>query len=317
MSHIYKPVMLLAVLNNGGKATKREIAQEFILGDTSSIDYYEKKIVHKMPGNRLVRDGLLGKSGDTYYLDGVLAHLTNGQLQEITEILEKRIDEYLQTRNPFGDKNSDPVPGSLRFEVLREAGNRCELCGVSSAVKQIDVDHIVPRAQGGSNDKTNLQALCRTCNAQKKDRDDTDFKCVHHSYLNRDSSCLFCQIEVTKERHVNLNKGYLENELAFGIYDGFPVTQGHTLIIPKRHVADYFDLYKSEQGAIDELMKVQRERLQESDTDITGWNVGANVGASSGQTIFHVHMHLIPRREGDVENPRGGVRGVIPRKQRY
>ena len=71
MSHIYKPVMLLTVLGNGGSASKRQVAQEFILGDTSTIDYFEKKIVHNMPGSRLVRDGLLAKSGDVYSLDGV------------------------------------------------------------------------------------------------------------------------------------------------------------------------------------------------------------------------------------------------------
>ena len=317
MSHIYKPVMLLTVLGNGGSASKRQVAQEFILGDTSTIDYFAKKIVHNMPGSRLVRDGLLAKSGDVYSLDGVLAKLTQEQVNEVVEILEKRIDDYLQMRNPFGDKNNDPVPGSLRFEVLREAGNRCELCGVSSAVKQIDVDHILPRAKGGGNEKSNLQALCRTCNAQKKDKDDTDFRCVHHSYADRDKECLFCQIEASKDRHISHGKGYLENELAFAIYDGFPVSEGHSLIIPKRHVADYFDLYKSEQGAIDELLKQQRVNLSELYGDISGWNVGANVGATSGQTIFHVHVHLIPRREGDVENPRGGVRGVIPSKQQY
>jgi diadenosine tetraphosphate (Ap4A) HIT family hydrolase/5-methylcytosine-specific restriction endonuclease McrA len=309
--------MLLKILRNGGQATKHEIAQEFVLGDAKTIEYYEKKVIHKMPGSRLVRDGLLDKSGDMYYLSGIMCQLTSNQQKEIENILENRINDYLLMRNPFGDKNNEPVPGSLRFEVLREAGNRCELCGVSSALKQIDVDHIIPRSNGGSNDKTNLQALCRTCNAQKKDLDSTDFRCVHSSYGNRDENCLFCQLETSKERHIRLATEYIENELAFSIFDDYPVTEGHTLVIPKRHVSDYFDLYKSEQAAIDELLKSQRANLMSKDDSISGWNVGVNIGSSSGQTIFHTHIHLIPRRENDAKDPKGGVRGVITHKQKY
>jgi diadenosine tetraphosphate (Ap4A) HIT family hydrolase len=91
----------------------------------------------------------------------------------------------------------------------------------------------------------------------------------------------------------------------------------HTLVIPKRHVADYFDLYQPELNAIQALLKEQREKTLAADPAVTGFNVGINTGADAGQTIFHVHVHLIPRRKGDVANPRGGVRGVIPEKQKY
>jgi diadenosine tetraphosphate (Ap4A) HIT family hydrolase len=108
-----------------------------------------------------------------------------------------------------------------------------------------------------------------------------------------------------------------ENNLCVAIRDAFPVTPLHTLIIAKRHVADYFDLYQPELNAIHSLLAEQREIIRSEDASVTSFNLGINAGADAGQTIFHVHFHLIPRRTGDGEQPRGGVRGVIPEKQAY
>jgi ATP adenylyltransferase len=99
--------------------------------------------------------------------------------------------------------------------------------------------------------------------------------------------------------------------------DKFPVTEGHTLIIPKRHVAKYFELYQPELNAAQSLLSQMKQEIARTDGKVGGFNMGVNDGVSAGQTIFHCHIHLIPRREGDVENPRGGVRGVIPAKQNY
>lgn len=121
--------------------------------------------------------------------------------------------------------------------------------------------------------------------------------------------CIFCELDTS--RIID------QNELCLMIEDAFPVTPNHTLIIPKRHVSDYFDLNEPELNAIHSMLSARRQSLLESDPTITGFNVGINAGESAGQTIFHVHVHLIPRRDGDVENPRGGVRGVIPNKQSY
>lgn len=108
----------------------------------------------------------------------------------------------------------------------------------------------------------------------------------------------------------------LENELACAFYDKHPVNQGHLLIIPKRHVEDYFGLTSAEKQAIDDLLQLGKELLDRR-YQPDGYNIGANCGAVAGQTIFHCHIHLIPRYEGDTENPRGGVRGVIPERQGY
>jgi|TARA_B110000240_G_C13428436_1_gene422613 ATP adenylyltransferase len=310
MAHIYKPAMLLKVLRQGGEATKEDIAKEFVLRDQSQIEFYRKKTVKQMPGDRLVKAGLLNydKKTEAYSLSGVIARLSDKEQEEVESILEQRIAGYLEMRNPFGDSNQDAVPGSVRFRVLERAKNRCELCGVSSSDTQIDADHIVPRSKGGSNDISNLQALCRTCNAQKSNRADTDYRGIVDSYAFRESSCIFCE----PDRDI-----VAENELAIAFRDGYPVTPLHTLVIPKRHVADYFDLYQPELNAINQLLQKLKSDIVNEDPTVTGFNVGINAGESAGQTVFHCHVHLIPRRAGDVEDPRGGVRGVIAAEQKY
>jgi diadenosine tetraphosphate (Ap4A) HIT family hydrolase len=97
----------------------------------------------------------------------------------------------------------------------------------------------------------------------------------------------------------------------------YPVTKHHTLIITNRHVADFFELTKEEIIELDKILKNQKEELKKIDENISGFNIGVNVGKDAGQSIMHCHLHLIPRRKGDVEDPRGGVRGVIPEKQKY
>ena len=97
----------------------------------------------------------------------------------------------------------------------------------------------------------------------------------------------------------------------------YPVTKHHTLIISNRHVDDFFDLTKDEMSDLDEVLKEQKKELKKLDKEISAFNVGVNIGKDAGQSIMHCHIHLIPRRKGDVEDPRGGVRGVIPEKQKY
>ena len=128
--------------------------------------------------------------------------------------------------------------------------------------------------------------------------------------MNNLKACIFCEIATT-DRVIG------QTDYTFAIRDAFPVTEGHTLIIPKRHVADYFDLTPNETSDIQELLQKHKAMIEVNDESVDGFNIGINVGATAGQTVFHVHVHLIPRRIGDVENPKGGVRGVIPAKQKY
>ena len=121
--------------------------------------------------------------------------------------------------------------------------------------------------------------------------------------------CIFCREIV--------DRAFLKNDLAYAVRDGFPVTDGHCLIIPFRHVETYFDLSEPEVMACNALLLQTKEQLLSTDSSIGGFNIGMNSGEVAGQTIFHCHIHLIPRRSGDVENPRGGIRHLIPGKGSY
>lgn len=129
--------------------------------------------------------------------------------------------------------------------------------------------------------------------------------------LRRDQDCLFCDPQSNEIQVLD------ENSLALSLKDNFPVSEGHTLFIPKRHVATYFDLNPAEINAIHELIGIRKAELEEADPSIDGFNIGTNAGESAGQTVFHAHVHLIPRREGDQENPKGGVRKIFPEKANY
>ena len=121
--------------------------------------------------------------------------------------------------------------------------------------------------------------------------------------------CIFCKI-----KHEELQ---FENQLAYSSIDSYPVSEFHSLIVPKRHVETYFELNNEEIQACNELILKTKKKILKQDSSVKGFNIGTNVGKTAGQSIFHCHIHLIPRREGDVDNPQGGVRSVIPKKQHY
>ena len=126
---------------------------------------------------------------------------------------------------------------------------------------------------------------------------------------NPNNPCIFC---FTKK------KEYLfENELAYVTNDTYPVSKFHSLIIPKRCVENYFDLTPKEILACNKLIKKLKKKIEKNDKSVKGFNIGTNSGKVAGQSINHCHIHLIPRRKGDVKNPQGGVRGVIASKQHY
>ena len=121
--------------------------------------------------------------------------------------------------------------------------------------------------------------------------------------------CLFCNI-IKKDIEE-------ENNLSYASFDSYPVSKNHCLIIPKRHVSEYFDLTKEEIISCNDLISIMKNKIMNNDSSVKGFNIGVNSGKAAGQSIMHCHIHLIPRREGDVDNPQGGVRSVIPNKQHY
>ena len=123
------------------------------------------------------------------------------------------------------------------------------------------------------------------------------------------SNCIFCNLP--PQRIVNKYKHF------YVIRDAFPVTPLHSLIITKRHVVSYFQCSKAELEEIPIILDTQKTELKYLDNQITGYNIGMNIGEDAGQSIFHCHIHIIPRREDDTPDPRGGIRGVIPEKQNY
>jgi ATP adenylyltransferase len=315
MSHIYQPVMLKVLLENGGQADIETIAKALLSYDRSQVEYYEIR-TKNMVGKVLTQNGITEPLKDGKRISGYklnIPSLSDSEKATILQLCDARLAEYIDKRGQdiweHRTLSDGYVPGSVRYEVLKRARYRCELCGAHEEQAAMHVDHIIPRARGGSDDVSNFQALCITCNTNKRDKDNTDFRGVLASYQNRSEDCVFCQLDPSRM--------IAENELCYAIRDAFPVTPLHTLVIPKRHVADYFDLYQPELNAIHRLLQDQRSEILKQDSAVTGFNVGINSGKDAGQTIFHVHIHLIPRREGDVAEPRGGVRGVIPSKQKY
>ena len=121
--------------------------------------------------------------------------------------------------------------------------------------------------------------------------------------------CIFCNMESSRK----IDK----DDLFYVIRDGFPVTALHTLIIPNRHVETYFELTEAEVLALNSMINKHKQLIEEEDPTVSGFNIGMNCGVDAGQTVFHCHIHLIPRRKGDVEEPRGGIRHLIPGKGTY
>lgn len=123
------------------------------------------------------------------------------------------------------------------------------------------------------------------------------------------AECPFC--ELPEDRIV------VTRPKCVAVRDLFPVTELHTLVIPRRHVHTYFELGADELSDIHQMTVELRASINLEDPAVTGFNLGWNCGVSAGQTVMHAHLHLIPRRDGDIDDPRGGVRGVIPGRQAY
>ena len=124
-------------------------------------------------------------------------------------------------------------------------------------------------------------------------------------------TCYFCNRPKYKSQLI------FEDDSAVVLNDNFPISKGHTLIVPKTHIASIFDLSDHTYNHLFRLVKINSERLKRVDKSIEGFNIGVNQGVVAGQTVMHVHIHLIPRRKGDIHDPRGGVRWIIPSKAKY
>jgi hypothetical protein len=196
MAHIYQPVMIRTLLDHQGEADDEQIAKNLLSHDRSQIEYYQQ-ITRKMVGRILRGHDVVEKKGRKYRLVG-FDKFTPAQIEALREACDKKLTEYISNRGNLiwshRRKSAGYISGTLKYEVLNTAKFRCELCGASADEVALEVDHIIPRNKGGTDDLSNLQALCYSHNAMKRDRDDTDFRAVRETYSVRDPRCVFCEL---------------------------------------------------------------------------------------------------------------------------
>ena len=227
MSHIYQPLLIRSLVDSGGSATLRQLAQIFCVQDESELIRYEDTI-KKMPLKVLSKHGIVACEGQLVSL--TVRHLELRQRAKLKQICEQRMREFICDRG-LGIWSyrmlDNPVPATLRYRVLMEGGQRCALCGATHDDQPLDVDHIKPRSKGGPTTMDNLQILCAQCNGAKGNKDDTDFR-SSPTDDDTDSKCPFCQQSVQDNVTESLGT-------CLALDDGFPVSTGHTLVIPRRH----------------------------------------------------------------------------------
>jgi diadenosine tetraphosphate (Ap4A) HIT family hydrolase len=308
MSHVYQPLLIKSLVEAGGTATVRQLANAFLTQDESQLLYYEKRI-KEMPIKVLSRHEIIKCQGELVSLETTA--LTFIERAKIKMLCEQRMQEYVQKRGmslwDYRLSEDDPVPDSLRYQALKASSGRCALCGATKDERPLDVDHIIPRSRGGKNELSNLQVLCSKCNRSKGNKDATDFRVPQEPPAD---FCIFCD-------PAKISQKVAENGTVYAIEDKYPVSLHHTLIVPLRHTPDYFTMTSQERHDAEDLLRYLRNNISNLDSKVIGFNVGANCGDAAGQTIMHAHIHLIPRRRGDAPNPRGGVRGVIPERMAY
>jgi len=222
-----------------------------------------------------------------YRLADELFDLNEWERVALIALCDHRLADYVAHRQDaiwrHRAQNFDPIPGTLRYQVIVRAKGRCEACGVSNQERALQVDHIVPRTQGGSNDIFNLQALCSVCNAQKLDRDRTDFHRAHMNYGTRREGCTLCseQIEVRVG----------ENTLALALRDS---GSGALLLAPRRHVSDYAQLVQAEVNALRQLELQMLSWLVERGGVSARLRLTADWSTEGDDEHFHLRLDARP-----------------------
>lgn len=249
------------------------------------------------------------------------------KLPELTdEEIESNEGQILSRVHRYRERDSGLVRKKKERFLAQNGTLFCECCGFNFSEVYgnhgdgfIECHHTKPVSELDAESTTKiseLALLCANCHRMIHRRkpwlsiDELRLKTVGENSHQQD--CLFCDIQKSDRTRI-----VEENALAYAIRDGYAVTDLHTLFIPKRHVADYFGLSQAEINAINQLIQSQKQKLDTLDPTIDAYNIGMNCGETAGQTINHCHIHLIPRRKGDVAEPRGGIRQVIPGKGSY
>jgi ATP adenylyltransferase len=177
LSHVYQPLLIKELIENGGKCTTRQLAVFMLKYDESQIRYFENRL-KDMPIKILQKHKIINFKNDVVELD--INNLSFEQKAEIRKICEDKLFELISKRGislwDYRFLDSDFVPDSLRYRVLKESDGKCALCGATKRMRPLEVDHIIPRSKGGKTEYDNLQVLCTKCNRTKNNKDDTDFR---------------------------------------------------------------------------------------------------------------------------------------------
>ena len=287
MTHIYQPLMIKTLLESGDSATAEDIARGFLNEDKAQLEYYTL-IAKRWPSITLRRHNVVSYAKGTFRL--LLDEATPDQRRRLVELCELRLNEYIDKtlKLPWYNRRGsrEHIPGKLRYDVLAKSGGVCVACGVSAQERALEVDHIVPVNMGGPSDISNLQALCYRCNVQKLDRDRTDFVRVLNRLKYRNPKCSMCMS----------GEPMLDNHMAFAIPKTNPAAKLHSLVLPRRHVGNFFELIPAEKTLCLELVDSVKTHIQESDRTVTGFSVSFDAGRTAGPMTEHCQIHVIPRR---------------------
>ena len=283
MSHVYQPVMIKHLLENSGRAKAEEIAIDLVQNDLSQVEYYTER-VNSMVGKVLRKNQIVVKENNEYELIG-FSDLKERDKDELIQLCLTKIEEYKQKRGMLiwdhRRKNRSPIDGSIRYQVLNRANNVCELCGISSEIRALEVDHIVPKNWKGIDDLSNYQALCYKCNSNKRDTDDTDFRNRIALFDLRANygTCMFCDVQSEDV--------IAQNNLAM-----LTKVNNDYIVFPKRHVDDYFELKSAEVNAIHELIKTIRLLVSSHSKSFQGFDINIHQLNSSSEN--HVKIKITP-----------------------
>lgn len=311
MTNVYQPVMIEKMLKNGGKASAWSVAKEFLRTDYAQLDYYVH-IVNRWPRDTLKKHGVITETGRgdrnrTFML--TVSGLTREQRENLVASCRHRLNKYKMCKGlpPHGDGSFSPkaISGSMRYNVLKKSAGRCVACGVSNQERAIEVDHIIPRSKGGPDELSNLQALCYKCNSQKRDRDDLDFLLEINREAFSHKGCFLC-----KQRKMKM-----DNSLAGAAWIRHPYTKPHAVIIPKRHVPNYFELRPPERAMMNDLLE---EHLAREDPPTAGYSRDrTQTGSMSIEEKFRMrNFRLDLETSTSVDESRHCAIHVVPIRKR-
>ena len=239
-----------------------------------------------MAKNNLSKHKIIKYSKKKFTL--LLDDITDEQKKRLVELCDLRRDEFI-------DKYSDRLgvktlrqstSGTLAYDIFSKTKGVCVACGISAQERELVIDHILPLNVGGKTEYSNLQALCRTCNAQKRDRDDVDFIDWQKRLKHRNSKCSMCNLQPMEEMGT-----------AHAIRSKRPMTNLHSLVLPKRHTATFFDLIPAEKHHCFELIDIMKSTIEKEDKSVVGFNVGFDSSSTTNQSLMHCQIHVIPYKK--------------------